>query len=240
MLDAHLVGMIQLKLEKEWANERMFQNPRCEEIYNIIISLAEKLGIVDKYSPSYRIKMQPRMQMILQDSHSLQVDNKGNIIIKLPDFYDEFDEKPSRQEKRAYESFPDGTMKRTVEIREKEKQEIIVSKINQDGIETEKTVQKISEGKVKEVTITRLEGYPHIVKALQDNKVKYYDVSQTEHLEDIQMEGAMPIAEDQIRKLDPTDEIRILEKTNWIPYKKGIRDMYGIKENIEINKGRGE
>lgn len=240
MLDEHLVGMIQLNLKKEWADERIFQNPRCEEIYNAIISLAEKMGIVDKYSPFYRTKMQPRIQMLLGDSHTLQVDKKGNIVIKFPDYYEQFDVKPSRQEMRTYESLPDGTMKRTVEIKENEEQEIIISKINQDGIETEKTVQKIRDGKIKKVTITRLEGYPHIVKVLQDNKVKYYDISQTEHLEDIQMEGAMPIVEDEIRKLDPTDEIRILEKTKWIPYKKGIRDMYGVKENIEINKGRGE
>lgn len=235
LMGQYLRKMVQEELKNKNINEEILNNPRSKEIGDILISLVEKMGnISQEYIPLYESQMQARMKIILQSIDCLQVDNNGNAIISFEEFNNRYLKKEEQKNNGTitYEILAEGTMARTTESQQEGK---TISIMDQFGIERGKKVQKDG----KEIMITRLKECPHIVKVAKAGEEKYYDISQTENPEDIQIKGAEEVSQGQIKQLDEVSKIRMREKVDT-HYKKGIKSMYGIEDSLGENIGRGE
>lgn len=219
------------ELKKEYAYYKILSNPRISEIEELTFSTAENMGLLpeNRNCLQYRIRIIPRIEMLLS-SHFLKVDRMGNIIVTLP-----FKWPQDEQEIITYMIDQEDVMKRIKEKTVKGKiEEKIVSYINEEGIEIK---QEISNRKGM-IHLERMEQYPHIVRANVRNREEYFDISNLEHPEDISVKGAVKKNKDEISEISNVDKIRIVEKTKNTPYEDGIKNMYGMKK--EINKVQKE
>lgn len=212
------------KLAQEYVDGNLLRNPRSEEINDTIFEIAESMGLLpkDRTCIEYKMRILPRLRMVL-DEHTLSVDERGRVIISMPD-------RETEKETRIYELIENGRMRKTIQIVEVESKEIymkVVSHINELGIEEEKEIYKAGKSPVR---VERLQEQPHIIKTSIDGKEEYYDISQSRHPEDIEIEGAVRIKKEEIREITQVGKLRILAKVHYTAYENGIRSIYGIND----------
>lgn len=240
--EKYIPPIILEKLEENFANKSILENPRCSEIADIIISIAKQMGNLsqDIGSPYYENQLITRVELLLSSSGLLQFDEKGSIIIKEPQYCeDEF----MKDTTHIYEALGDGKLKRTVETKEngkaKSKEESIIDK---DGIEQRKVITRQGKGIL---VIQRTQQNPLVAELkLQQGKEdleEFYDISHSINLQDIEIIGAKRITQDEITQIQEIDKIRAWERFKHLRYKypfylDGIRKMLGIQEEVEYSE----
>lgn len=232
----YLRTMLEKELKERNVNNNILQNPRIKEIGDVIISLLKQMGDIrpDLYAPLYESQMKSRLAVLLQTTNCIIVDENGSININVEEFNMKYLNKSEGKDCITFEMLADETTLARTSKNDKDGK--IISIFNQMGIEKGKKVEKDE----KTLMITRLKEYSHIVEVSKDEEKKYYDISQTEHPEDIQIEGAIEITKDQIKELDSISKIRMIDKVKYTPYKEGVKVMYDIEESLEENKEREE
>lgn len=241
MRESYLAPIIEYRLKREFANERIFRNPRITEVNDITIDLAKETGTVFMYEPGsilYEEKLRKMVEYYIDNPTYMEVDKYGGIKINLPE-YMSFDNDYNKQEHVRYESEGAGRISRTkfrvekgVDIGQKTMNEH--SLYDENGIEMQKELTIVSKMEETRKKYIRVEGKPHIIQEtdLATGEIRFLNMVDSEHFEDLDIEHAKEIKESEIKDLTPVEKIRISERTSRSVYGEGIKKLLGMQVNM--------
>ena len=232
-------------LEKQFCSLRLLRNPRTIDVVDEIERKAIRMympniSYVEDYI--YAKCIIPRIQMFITSGHNFKVTDEGNIILLLPLLENGLGGEHEKRKEIQYNAIEDGMEK--VSIFDYRRYGIdrlfksIRSVYDKNGIEIERQIEMLKRDEESVQTLyffkERLKEYPNIVKitqssrpSKQNGKVNYYDIRNSEHVENLDEKEEDKIEEKDIKPLTEREKEYIISQTYPI-YRYGMSKLVGI------------
>lgn len=239
-------GEIFSKLEREFCNPLLLSNPRKMDIVDQLENYC-----IQWYSPDrnmlseveYKESILPRMRMLYDIDYHFRVTDERNVLISLPLLQeDDYGRQETRKEIQ-YNKIDKGMEKVSILDYKRHGIDRIFKSVkyiyDANGIELERQTEKLKRDSEESKTIyifkERLKDNPHIIKITKNYKqtkengqVSYYDIRNSQHIEDLDEKQGKRIEEKDITGLTEDEKQDIVKRKQDSVYQKGIRSLMGI------------
>ena len=233
MEKSYVSPIIQRELERQYVDERILENPRSSEINDITLSLLKKMGNVFMYEGSilYEAKLRNMVEYLIQGTNYLEVDERGAVRIKLPEYCDSENE-INRKEQIVYQNQSKGGLRKIRRRMEQQQGDKSIleetSYYNAEGIEVQRKRVETGTHGTEETEYRRSEENPCIVE-VQDSSIgrKLFDIRNSNSFENLDLSKGEEV--DREKQLTKIDKIRIAERTRNSIYGVGIKKILGFE-----------